>query len=218
VIDELLPPAVAAIEAFTDPPEAALFPEEEAAVARAVEVRRREYTTVRFCARRALTKLGVPPAPIVPGPRGAPGWPPGVVGSMTHCAGYRAAAVAYREDITAIGIDAEPNAALPTGVLESVTIAEELPRLRRLPAEAGVSWDRLLFCAKESVYKAWFPLTGCWLGFEDASITIDHQAKTFSARLLVAGPEVAGRRLTTFTGGWRTGNGLVVTAIVVPAG
>ncbi len=37
----------------------------------------------------------------------------------------------------------------------------------------GPSWDRLLFSAKESVYKAWFPLTGRWLGFEEAAITIN---------------------------------------------
>jgi 4'-phosphopantetheinyl transferase EntD len=52
----------------------------------------------------------------------------------------------------------------------------------RFPA---THWDRLLFSAKESVYKAWFPLTGRWLGFEDAHLTIDPAAATFTASLLV---------------------------------
>lgn len=39
-------------------------------------------------------------------------------------------------------------------------------------AKGGVCWDRVLFCAKETVYKAWFPLTHCWLGFQEASVTI----------------------------------------------
>ena len=90
-----LPPAgIAAVEAFDDDIPARLFPEEEALVARSVDKRRREFTTARRCAREALARLGVPPAPILPGERGAPRWPAGVVGSMTHCAGYRAAAVA----------------------------------------------------------------------------------------------------------------------------
>src|SRR4029453_9829890 len=77
MIDELLPGTVSAVEAFTDPPGAFLFPAEEAVVRNAVHRRRREFTTARVCARAALAKLGYPAAPILPGPRGAPGWPGG---------------------------------------------------------------------------------------------------------------------------------------------
>src|SRR5262245_28830029 len=99
MIDELVPGAVTAVEAFVDPPDATLFPEEEAVVRAAVDKRRREFTTARVCARAALAKLGYPPIPILPGKRGAPTWPDGVVGSMTHCAGYRAAAVARATEV-----------------------------------------------------------------------------------------------------------------------
>jgi hypothetical protein len=77
-------------EAFDDPPDAVLFPEKEAVISRAVDKRRREFQTVRHCARRALRELGVPPAAVLPGERREPVWPPGVVGSLTHCTGYRA--------------------------------------------------------------------------------------------------------------------------------
>lgn len=63
VIDEILPAAVSVSEAFADDPAACLFPEEEAAIARAAPGRRREFATTRLCARRALAKLGRPPAP-----------------------------------------------------------------------------------------------------------------------------------------------------------
>ena len=43
--------------------------------------------------------------------------------------------------------------------------------LKGMPA--GLHWDRILFCAKEATYKAWFPLTHRWLGFEDAHIVFD---------------------------------------------
>jgi 4'-phosphopantetheinyl transferase EntD len=216
VIEEILPAAVAAVEAFEDPPGAVLFPEEEAAIARAVDKRRREFTTARVCARAALSRLGLPPAPILPGQRGAPGWPPGVVGSMTHCPGYRAAALAHDRHLVTIGIDAESHEPLPAGVLDLVSVATERSRLRQLAAEEpGVCWDRLLFSAKESVYKAWFPLTRAWLDFSDVDLTPEPGGR-FTVRFLVPGPVLDGIELTGFTGRWLARDGLVLTAIALP--
>jgi 4'-phosphopantetheinyl transferase EntD len=217
MIGDILPPEVAAEEAFGDLPDVVLFPAEEAVVAQAVEKRRREFATARGCARAALARLGLPPVPIVPGLRGAPQWPSGVVGSITHCAGYRASAVARDTDIVTIGLDAEPHDDLPSGVLGAVASAAEQARLARLAAAApGVCWDRLLFSAKESVYKAWFPLTRRWLNFEEASVDFDQASRTFTARLLVDGPVVNGTALTGFEGRWLVRDGLLATAIVIP--
>jgi 4'-phosphopantetheinyl transferase EntD len=216
VIEEILLPAVAAAEEFGDRPDAVLFPEEEAVIGRAVEKRRREFTTGRACARAALARLGQPPVAILPGERGSPGWPPGIVGSITHCAGYRAAAVARASQVLAIGLDAEPDLPLPGGVLDVISLAAERASLADLARSApGPNWDRMLFCAKESVYKAWFPLTGRWLGFEQAHITLDPAAGAFTARLLVPGPEVDGRELTAFDGRWLARGGLILAAITV---
>ena len=185
MIGELLPPEVASVERFDDEVPGDLYPAEAAVITAAVDKRRREFTTGRWCARQALARLGVAPAPILPGDRGAPGWPPGVVGAITHCAGYRAAAAARRGAVIAVGIDAEPDEPLPDGVLDVVSLPEERARLAAgIPAVHG---DRLLFAAKESVYKAWFPLTGRWLGFEDARIDLRPDG-TFEAHLLVDGP------------------------------
>jgi enterobactin synthetase component D / holo-[acyl-carrier protein] synthase len=216
VIEEILPPAVAAAEEFGDRPDAVLFPAEQAVIARAVERRRREFTTGRACARAALARLGQPPVAILPGERGSPGWPPGFVGSITHCAGYRAAAVGKAAEVLAIGLDAEPDQPLPDGVLGVIALEAERASLRDLARSApGRNWDRLLFCAKESVYKAWFPLTGRWLGFEQAHITLDPAAGTFTAGLLVPAPEVDGRELTAFDGRWLARDGLILAAICV---
>jgi 4'-phosphopantetheinyl transferase EntD len=220
VIEKLLPASVESAEVFgdvTDPvrfPEAALFPEEEAAIARAVDKRRREFTTVRACARRALGKLGVAPVPLVPGERGAPQWPDGVVGSMTHCDGYRACVVARDHDVVTIGIDAEPNAPLPKGVLNIVSLPAEKAMLSDLAVAEppGPHWDRMLFCAKEAVYKAWFPLTHKWLDFSEARIEISPDG-TFTAELLVPGPTVHGTQLPGFAGRWLTHDGFILTAI-----
>jgi 4'-phosphopantetheinyl transferase EntD len=218
VIEKILPAAVVSEESFSDPENVVLFPEEAALVNRAVDKRRREFATARGCARRALAVLGVPPVAIPRGERGAPQWPPGIVGSITHCAGYRAAAVARASDVLTIGLDAELDDTLPDGVLEMISSPGERTRLRDLTAAAAdTSWDRLLFSAKEATYKAWFPLARRWLGFEDADITINAADGTFQVRLLTAAPVIAGSPLAGFSGSWLARDGLILTAITVPA-
>jgi 4'-phosphopantetheinyl transferase EntD len=219
VIEEILPDAVVAVEARGDRVDAALFPEEEQALGQAADKRRREFTTARACARTALERLGLPPAPIPSGPHGEPRWPAGVTGSITHCRGYRACALARTSEVVTVGIDAEPDKPLPDGLIDDIARPEERPPLEILACNApGVHWDRLLFSAKESVYKAWFPLTGRWLGFEDAVVSIDPRAQTFAARLLVPGPAVGGRPQGEFHGRWLIRDGLVVTAIAQRGG
>lgn len=95
MIEAILPRTVVTEAAYDDEarPGDHFFNEEREKVAQAVESRQREFATVRYLARRALGRLGRPAAPILPNRRGAPQWPDGIVGSMTHCAGYRAAAV-----------------------------------------------------------------------------------------------------------------------------
>jgi 4'-phosphopantetheinyl transferase EntD len=222
MLEDLVPPEVAVAETFADVPGTALFPEETAVVGRAVDKRRREFATVRACAREALAKLGLPPMPILPGLRGAPQWPAGLVGSMTHCEGYRAAAVSRAADVIALGVDAEPNGVLPDGVLDLISLPEERAMLSALasgpPGQSGSSgarWDRLLFSAKESVYKAWFPLTHRWLSFEEAVVSIGPEDGTFTARLVVPGPVVNSRPLAVFEGRWLARNGLILTAITL---
>jgi 4'-phosphopantetheinyl transferase EntD len=131
MIDEILPSAVASAVSFVDVPEAELFPEELPLIARAVPRRRAEFTTGRACARRALAELGVAPAAILSGDRREPLWPDGVVGAITHCAGFRAAAVGRATDYRSIGIDAEPDEPLVDGILELVSLPAERDQLRR---------------------------------------------------------------------------------------
>ncbi|WP_103528501.1 4'-phosphopantetheinyl transferase [Streptomyces sp. SM12] len=217
MIGDILPASVRWSQSFTDRGDVELFPEERAVIANAVAKRQAEFTTVRACAREALAQLGHAPAPLIPGTRGAPGWPDGVAGSMTHCLGYRAAVVGHAHEIAAVGIDAEPLQPLPDGVLEAISRPEErtvLAALTHSGAASPIAWDRVLFSIKESIYKAWYPVTGKPLDFPEASVRISPDG-TFTARLLVPAPQLDGRPLTGFDGRWTTGNGLVVTSIVV---
>lgn len=217
MIESLLHSGVVACEEYSDLPEEPPFPGEEALVKQAVGSRRREFVTARRCARRALADLGIPAAPILSGDRREPLWPAGIIGSITHCVGYRAAAVARAEHLVGLGIDAEPNGPLPDGIEESVTVADERKRIQELSLRCPtVSWDRLLFSAKESVYKAWYPLTGRQLGFEDADLLIDRESGTFLARILVDGARIdGGAPLREVEGRFTLARGLVLTAVTI---
>ena len=204
-------------ELYDDPPHLAALPEEEPLIARSVPKRRNEFVTVRHCARVAMEQLGVPPSPILKGEKGEPQWPRGVVGSLTHCEGYRAAVVGRSEVARSVGIDAEPHGVLPDRVLEAISLPDERREIAALPG--GLHWDRILFCAKEATYKAWFPLTQRWLGFEDAHISFevdsDGSAGSFVSRILIDPAARSGPPLTELSGRWTVAGGLALTAIVL---
>ena len=211
---------LASAELYSDPPGLAPMPEEEPLIARSVAKRRNEFITVRYCARLALGELGFPPVPILKGDKGEPCWPDGVVGSLTHCAGYRGAVVGRGVVVRSVGVDAEPHDVLPDGVLDAISLQAERREIEALAAlPAVVHWDRILFCAKEATYKAWFPLTKRWLGFEDAHITFDidgsGSAGSFESVILIDGDTLSGPPLKSLAGRWSVERELVLTAIVL---
>jgi 4'-phosphopantetheinyl transferase EntD len=215
VIDAILPSAVAVVESFGDLDEP-LFAEEREAIAGAVDARQREYATTRACARRALAMLGLPASPIGSGAAREPIWPGGIIGSLTHCDGYRAAAVAYESDFVTLGIDAEPADPLPEGVGTLVASKTEAARARDLARVRALPWDRLLFSAKEAVYKAWFPLAKRWLDWSDADVIFGVEDNSFTAHLLVEGPLVDGSPLARFDGRWTLQGRHLATAVAIP--
>jgi 4'-phosphopantetheinyl transferase EntD len=135
-----------------------------------------------------------------------------VVGTISHCTGYRVAAVPRGGDLLALGVDAGPAGPLPRGVLDAATVSEERGMrdgCRRAAPE--VCWGRVLFSAKESVCKAWFPPTGRPLDFLDAFVRLDVQRGAFSAVPLVPGQWVGTSLLSGSTGRWAVVGGLVPT-------
>jgi 4'-phosphopantetheinyl transferase EntD len=216
MLELILPAEVESQECLGQPPGGILFPAEQKIIAHAVETRRREYATVRSCARACLARLGYPQVAILPGVGGAPSWPAGVQGSMTHCTGYAAAAVSHHRRILAIGIDAEPDAPLPDGILDLIATTAEQDHLAIIQRQPdSPNWDRLLFSAKESVYKAWFPLVGEWLDHQQAEILINPHDGTFKAQLSRDGLTVHGRHIRRLHGRWTRKQGILATAVVL---
>jgi 4'-phosphopantetheinyl transferase EntD len=213
LIGRLLPAYVACAEREGNDSSAFLLSGEEAGLGHIVESRVREFATARACARRALKQLGGPTVAVPRGVNREPIWPQGYVGSITHCEGYRGAAVARQQDTFGIGIDGEPHEPLPPEILSLVTVGAERAWLSRAPE--GFHWDRLIFSAKESIYKAWFPLTRSWLDFDDVCIKVDIAAGGFRAELLRDSAKLGGHPLDNFSGRFMFTQRHILTAVFV---
>ncbi|GAA4284524.1 4'-phosphopantetheinyl transferase superfamily protein [Brevibacterium daeguense] len=228
MLSDVLPPGACGEECCGDLAPVGAPAAELAVVQTAAPGRRREYGTVRVLARRALTALApndrllVASHALVPGARGAPTWPEGIVGSMTHCADYRASVVARSSRYATIGLDAELNHELPAAVQDLICRPEEHAMIAELQRrDARVAWSAVVFSAKESVYKAWYPLMGTWLDYGDVAIRIDPERRTFRARLegrLGAGHVrmLRSRTMSSLTGTWCAGESLILTSASVP--
>lgn len=186
-----------------------LWPEEESAIARAIPARRFEFSKGRAAARQALATLGVSPCAIPVGHQRAPIWPDGYVGSITHSDDICFAVAAQKSEVLALGIDVETAVDLPADVRDA-TLSD-----REKNDHAAIDYS-ILFSAKESVYKAFFPVTGEVWGFDDVQIELSATKRRFRAILTrKAGPFAAGSQIE---GGYDRWSRAVVTVCVVRRG
>ena len=194
-LHDLLPHGIRVSETTTPADVDELLSEELIHARNSVHRRRVEFATGRGQARRALGALGLSGAaacPVGVGKMRQPMWPDGVVGSITHCDGHCAAAVAWAHDFAAVGIDVEVNGRLPDEVIGQTCLERELAALSPVPA---VSWPTVLFSAREAVFKAWYPITGDWLGHHDVTIDLDTARGSFTVTFLdpAVGDRAGGR-------------------------
>ncbi|WIB00016.1 4'-phosphopantetheinyl transferase [Curtobacterium sp. MCBA15_012] len=203
-------PASVVVVATTHDLDGPLTDDERTAVATALPARRAEFTTGRVLARRACAATGID-APSIPVARsGAPVWPDGVVGAITHCAGLRACAVGRSVEHAGIGIDATPARPLPAGVLERIADLDSTPvraGLDALRRSGGESPDSVLFAASEAVAKARTTAHGGWFGIDGARVVLRPDG-TFVATAR-RGPAF------TATGGWAVDRGTVLAGTVL---
>lgn len=149
-----------------------LLPPERPAVAGAVEKRVWQYTAGRICARRALARLGLPEeTPIVMGGDRMPIWPEGFVGSISHTDHWCAAAVARESDVRSVGIDLEGAKPFKEELWQRVCTVDERLWLEGLE-EGRELMSKVLFCAKEAVYKCQYTITKQYLGFHGVSVRL----------------------------------------------
>lgn len=156
-------------------------------VARSVATRQAEFFYGRLAARDALCKAGLEACPVPIGPFREPLWPPDMAGSLTHCRGFAAAAVAKHCERSAIGIDLEKVASGDSLDALVTTTWDADERRRLLNGHLPMSTAALItlgFSAKESLFKAAFPSVQRYFDFDAASIVdVQPVAKVITLRL-----------------------------------
>lgn len=185
------------------------FAQESVSVERAVPTRRAEFSLGRHLARVSLSALGAKPGPIPADHDRVPVWPTGYLGSITHCRGLTAAAVARSADLRAIGLDAEPASPLPSEIRELILFGEE----RAADPVEGTT----VFSAKESIFKTIFPLVRAWIEFNEIIVRLDVRRGTFTASYS-GGHERIRTLVGSLTGRAVRTHGFVVTGCHIPSG
>lgn len=197
-VQNLFGPGVAVAAADPRAPATGLLPEEAPPAGRMIDKRHREFAAGRRAARAAMAALGLPPAAIPMGPDRAPVWPGGVTGSISHTDTHCLAAVTRTDatragDVKSLGLDLEPDMALEPELWPEICTSAELDWLDTRPAPERGRLARLIFSAKECVYKAQYPLTGMMLGFDAFGIAPDLAAGTFTATAMQPLPPLSAR-------------------------
>ena len=169
LVTRLLAPGLFGAEIWDEGQAIAVHPGENVHVTGSAEKRRRDFALGRSCARAALAGLGHGDAVIAKGEGGAPLWPPGIVGSITHTDGYAAALVGESPHFAGIGIDAERVGGVTQDLWPRLFSAAEQEVLRSHadPLLAAT----LFFSAKEASYKAW-ALKGA-LAFREFEVALE---------------------------------------------
>jgi 4'-phosphopantetheinyl transferase EntD len=180
-LDDLAPPGLLIGHRVVTPgDEDALLEHEAASIPSSAASVRRASGAARIVARELLAKLGYGPVAIPKAPSGEPVWPEGVAGSMAHDDRIAVAAVGLLRDFRSIGIDIEPAVPLSSDMLELVATPRELRDIARDPLRG-----KLLFAAKEAVYKAVYPLDRVFLEFGDIEVDLAaRRAITRAGRVL----------------------------------
>lgn len=163
-----------------------LSPETEYAETIRSSDRRAEFVAGRVAARRALMPLrkGAEHIAIPRTAGGAPQWPAGITGTISHTSSVAAAAVAVADRYAGLGLDLELcSRQISPRVAEHICLPEEIAWAEMEPPLKN---KRLLaiFSAKEALYKAVNPEWGVFLAFKDARLRFDPGSGSFRAELL----------------------------------
>lgn len=184
MFETLLPPQVKVVIAEPWMWGTPVSPEEEATISRAVDKRRREFRAGRHAARTALQALGISQYRLLPGKGREPLWPDSIVGAITHTGQFCSVAIARKEHCLGLGIDAEQNDALKDELKPMICTERELDWVAR-QERSGTTWaSKLIFSAKESIHKVYYPLNHYTLDFLDAELNIDIESGTFQAHII----------------------------------
>ena len=150
--------------------------------------RKAEFIMGRTVAHLALKKFNLETIPILKNfETREPCWPKSIFGSITHSGNLAAAAAGLNEDISGIGIDLEDlSNKINLKISRHICVDDELKWLEKFSPEQANFNLRIIFSAKESIFKCFFPISRKYLHYKDAYVTINEKKSEFSFILSTA--------------------------------
>ncbi|MBF0431851.1 MAG: 4'-phosphopantetheinyl transferase superfamily protein [Fibrobacteria bacterium] len=183
---ELFPSEVILVLSQQSKNESVLLKDELSLVTGYSEKRLQEFSTGRWCARNALKQLGHKPVSILKNDKGAPIWPQGFAGSISHCKGMYGAAVANTRRYRSLGFDVEhlQTRSQEKAIVKYICTEKELERLCLLSGKNLIKESRAIFSIKESFYKCLAPLVQKYFGFKYAQVQINWSREEFTLEIV----------------------------------
>ncbi|MDF3163893.1 4'-phosphopantetheinyl transferase superfamily protein [Pseudomonas proteolytica] len=157
-----------------------------ASIQRSVAKRQAEFLAGRLCARSALQQLeGLDFIPAI-GEDRAPVWPSHISGSITHSTGHAAAIVGHKAQWRGLGMDLENLLPLERAerLAGEILTPDEMQRMAAGPREQVAQRVTLTFSAKESLFKALYPIVQKRFYFEHAEVVECSDSGFLRLRLL----------------------------------
>lgn len=152
------------------------------------ESRQLEFLAGRYCVKMAMSSLSLPypNEGLAVDDTRAPRWPEALTGAITHKGSYAAALICRHSMVGGIGLDREKwIASASNSFAKHIVHPDEYSDL-----ESALKWPReailtLIFSAKESVYKALFPMVKHYFGFHSVTLNVSLSSTTprLTARL-----------------------------------
>lgn len=157
-----------------------------ASIQRSVAKRQAEFLAGRLCARAALQQLDHLDFIPAIGEDRAPVWPGHISGSITHSTGHAAAIVGHKAKWRGLGMDLENMLSLERAkrLAGEILTADEMQRMALIPREQIALLVTLTFSAKESLFKALYPLVQKRFYFEHAEVVEWSESGVVRLRLL----------------------------------
>lgn len=180
MLDKIVPSSVSLKIADDEMWDKSLSEQEESYLINSVEKRKREFRAGRNAAKEALKQIGCTGEIVIPvGEMRQPVWPNGFTGSISHTNNYCAAVIARRRDYLSIGIDVEASSPLEPDLHKLICTKTERDWLKSQVKPAELA--KLIFCIKEAIFKAYYPIYSVFFEFQDAEVFINLSTNEFKA-------------------------------------
>lgn len=182
---------------------------------RAVDKRKLHFFLGRLAAKEALAQIGIQGFAVLRGENNEPLWPKDICGSITHTGNIGIACAAPKSIASGIGIDVEKiTEKLTWDIVDRICLAQEKEWVTDVPE---LQYQRLLmvFSAKESIFKAFFPQNPVFFGFHEALLVWNEEMQSFSGKLLFDFSKDFPKEYP-FSVGCRVGEGYIFTFLSLP--